>query len=1318
MKNLWKKYWFKRYVALFLSVVLLISGGYSVRAIDMIYSDQNHHYLIYNNIDALFEKMSLAYQENNFAILGENVFLPMEEASMIESGEELLIEINQKLSGKYLIETIYVSDGLTLYFTADVLTLEIFLLLSNATKEEHSFTIIFADGMEFDEIATAYSFEAKELELVPTVTPVSGAAIVINPPEPVDNDDNTGITDPVEEQDDEVITDPVEDEDDEVITDPVEEQDDEVITDPVEEQDDEVITVPVEEQDDEVITDPVEEQDDEVITVPVEDEDDEVITDPVEDEDDDEYSLFRMDTMNGYRDDNSLISDVYFENNSPINEDEAGEGENPINEDEDNEEVESPINEDEKPLLVTTISSLAALNSLSNLSLSFVVGATSANTLNGTITDILEVNPTIDKTGYKNEDGSYTIKLSVIGDQDESTEIIKQSYPINLVFAIDVSTSMNNSISGGSASSSNPSRWKLLVDQMNAMVDYVLNSTTGNVQSKISIIAYASNNKNFLQGKYYMLLADQSSDANAIKNSYSILQANGTRTPKSIVDIKGDNNYGTNNHAGFLGVRERLSFVTTNTNSTYVIYLTDGEANRYLIPASNGNYTQSSAVSASDAIPPALTEARAIKQAFPNKTIKIYTIGIGNDSNNIAKLLNPSSNPYQDKYYSINNVADFTQIFTDLSKEITETNIIYVTNMNISDTLSQYVNLEPNSFVIKYNNGIVYDNSNPTSIINVNGWPNEFLPQYNSSNRTISWRIMDSEGKLGPTQTYELSYKVSVNNETLPLAPSTDLYYAYYDDWNRDGIREIRYYNTQQAAIRGLSNADKVDNEIYYPSNNVAEIEYYNGTTISSLIFPHPAVKADIKGSLIIKKDLTNTSDNTDKEFIFEVRIGENGAIPSLYNGVATVFDGVSLTNYNIVNGLLKLRANELATIKLTTIKSSYSVTELNYVDDSGYSESTLDNIHREVVKSLNQEHVSSDVVVPTIVPTGSNVTGNLYKVINTIEDDTEGYWQSRDIDDGVAGNWNQIIVDDELKRIINELPINEENYPYETGKLDQNGNLEKLPAPIEYVNGYYNGDKESDNWVYWSNSSNLSFNSNGSRVRDGSRQYNYSGWKTASTIYQNYFRTYDGYVETATGSGTNVKYVIYFYKIRNTTDYQDIRLYRYIHGTEGGETTITTPLDVTLTFTNNYTDIDGSIEVNKVINEFLPQHGNAVFFFRLDKLNEDDEVIESNFDFIEFQSLTNGNGVRFEHLPKGRYRLTEIQPIRYEFESVDAEGANADSTNANINTNGEITFEITGDMQEGIAVYYNKKIYEKYFSHTDVKRNTITIAQTTNNAP
>src|SRR5690606_11732755 len=141
MKNLWKKYWFKRYVALFLSVVLLISGGYSVRAIDMIYSDQNHHYLIYNNIDALFEKMSLAYQENNFAILGENVFLTMEEATMIESGEELLLEINQKLSGKYLIETIYVSDGLTLYFTADVLTLEIFLLLSNATKEEHSFTI-------------------------------------------------------------------------------------------------------------------------------------------------------------------------------------------------------------------------------------------------------------------------------------------------------------------------------------------------------------------------------------------------------------------------------------------------------------------------------------------------------------------------------------------------------------------------------------------------------------------------------------------------------------------------------------------------------------------------------------------------------------------------------------------------------------------------------------------------------------------------------------------------------------------------------------------------------------------------------------------------------------------------------------------------------------------------------------------------------------------------------------------------------------------------------------------------------------------------
>ena len=184
------------------------------------------------------------------------------------------------------------------------------------------------------------------------------------------------------------------------------------------------------------------------------------------------------------------------------------------------------------------------------------------------------------------------------------------------------------------------------------------------------------------------------------------------------------------------------------------------------------------------------------------------------------------------------------------------------------------------------------------------------------------------------------------------------------------------------------------------------------------------------------------------------------------------------------------------------------------------------------------------------------------------------------------------------------------------------------------------------------------------------------------------------------------MKYNIRFYKLLDTSAYNDIREYRFVPGTDGSVTRATSALDVTLTFTNQFTAIDGMIRVGKVIDEFLPQHGNATFFFRLDKLDEDGDVINSYVDYLEFDSKTNHNLVLFDHLPKGTYRLTELQPIRYEFESVSAEGANAEWAENNV----EVVFHITGDDQEGFAEYSNNKIYDKYYSHTAVKRNTITI--------
>lgn len=134
--------------------------------------------------------------------------------------------------------------------------------------------------------------------------------------------------------------------------------------------------------------------------------------------------------------------------------------------------------------------------------------------------------------------------------------------------------------------------------------------------------------------------------------------------------------------------------------------------------------------------------------------------------------------------------------------------------------------------------------------------------------------------------------------------------------------------------------------------------------------------------------------------------------------------------------------------------------------------------------------------------------------------------------------------------------------------------------------------------------------------------------------------------------------------------------------------------------------------------------NGDPIFTFKLERLDERDNVVEELYDVVRFEKNDvilgdeyTSKSVSFQGLKKGKYRLSESQNLRYNFESnainilkpckgeqlgemlvfyVGYEDINNSTTNLSNN--------------EGEGIFINKKVSDKYFTHTDVMKNTINI--------
>lgn len=145
------------------------------------------------------------------------------------------------------------------------------------------------------------------------------------------------------------------------------------------------------------------------------------------------------------------------------------------------------------------------------------------------------------------------------------------------------------------------------------------------------------------------------------------------------------------------------------------------------------------------------------------------------------------------------------------------------------------------------------------------------------------------------------------------------------------------------------------------------------------------------------------------------------------------------------------------------------------------------------------------------------------------------------------------------------------------------------------------------------------------------------------------------------------------------------------------------------------YIDVKGgTIKINKSIsdsnlNKYDFTNGDPIFGFKIDKLNDNNNVEKTYYRYVRFYKDADGMIAQssitpLTDLPKGKYRVTEMSSMRFKCDSVLLD-------NGKLKEDNEISFEISSKKEESdrTVTFTNSLVKDNYFSDTDVVVNSFT---------
>lgn len=381
--------------------------------------------------------------------------------------------------------------------------------------------------------------------------------------------------------------------------------------------------------------------------------------------------------------------------------------------------------------------------------------------------------PAREKTVTANGDGTYKVALNVTGAKSADTGAIVTNQPLDIVLVLDVSGSMDDSLSGG------PKKIDALKTAVNGFIKATAdeNATISDrsQRNRIALVKFAGTEKASVGNDFYsegwysynytQIVSNLTDEVSGLTNTVKGLRASGA----------------TSADYAFNRAQTALTYQPRANAKKVVIFFTDGEPNH-----SNGFDPTVAAT--------AVNRAKSLKDAGTT----IYSIGVvsganpGDTSSNLNKYMHGISSNYPDatatssehlwgKFWSVNlgdraetssyykaatDAGQLNNIFESIYQEITKT--AEYADVTIHDKLSGWVVSSDAASVNGEPAGFTYTKTQNGQITAWADAPEATV----AADGTVSWPVTSSGGKLEDGVTYTVSFNVKPTQAAFDNAAS------------------------------------------------------------------------------------------------------------------------------------------------------------------------------------------------------------------------------------------------------------------------------------------------------------------------------------------------------------------------------------------------------------------------------------------------------------------------------------------------------------------------------------------------------------------
>lgn len=539
---------------------------------------------------------------------------------------------------------------------------------------------------------------------------------------------------------------------------------------------------------------------------------------------------------------------------------------------------------------------------------------------------------------WNNEKNAYDLTLTVSGTVGSETTPVK----VDVLMIVDQSNSMNNN---GKLTNT-----KLA---MLALIDSLEEKT--NVDTQYSIVGFSSKNNSFYGNG---TPADARILTNTTQNGWvgadSAKEKIGTKRTTSGGRTTVDGGFsvwgGTNYQAGLRLGKTQLDKAREGATKV-VIFLSDGNPT-YYIGGGNGS---SSLGRPSDGWTDTKNEASTIQ------CDTFYSIRIGDANENYLKDIRDAVNTPegQSHYQSANDDgSNLTGVFENIADSATK--LLHVTNVNVTDTLSDYVEpaLQDNGQPVEPY--VVIEDENGSTVVNNFG----ISADYDATTKKLMLNFPENYA-LDSDYTYKVIMSI------LP-SETAELYYAQNGNY--------------VSGMKGdVGTGDHAGQAGFYSNDGPAKLTYRypNDTEDRTADYKMPVVQVK-KSYLILGKVLgENTTVGEDKTFTFEIGIpaADAGTYDAQYTNQ---FDVQQLTferkeGQSNATATVTLKANEQVVIVLPTgTQATVKETTTEGYTQAWYEGQTSLTPNKDGIVSVDLSSTAGQKSTIVCVNTVENVTGKL----------------------------------------------------------------------------------------------------------------------------------------------------------------------------------------------------------------------------------------------------------------------------------------------------------------------------------------------------